>query len=281
MSSARRVGLPETLRMRHDSHFVDHLTHPGGTPVGRLIPAEEIDPNPNQPRQSVGDLSELAASIREKGVLEPILVRPRDGRFQIVAGERRYRAAVDVGLDELPCIVRECDDAEVLEIALIENLQRKDLNPFEEADGLRTLADKYGYTHEVMAERLGKSRSSITETLSLATMPERVRQICRLADINSKSLLLQVVRQSTPEKMMALLERIQNEGTNTRQAARRLAKDVKGRAGRGRPRHYVFRYVPTDKTYAVAVRFKKTQVPREELVRALQAIIEDLMREES
>jgi hypothetical protein len=118
--------------MRHDSHFVDHLTHPGGTPVGRLIPVEEIDPNPNQPRQSIGDLSELAASIREKGLLEPILVRPRSGRFQIVAGERRYRAAVDVGLDELPCVVRECDDAEVIEIALIENLQRKDLTAFEE-----------------------------------------------------------------------------------------------------------------------------------------------------
>ena len=281
MSSARRVGLPETLRMRHDRHFVDRLAHPGGTPVGRLIPVEEIDTNPSQPRQSLGDLSELTASIREKGILEPILVRPRDGRFQIIAGERRYRAAMDLGLDELPCIVRECDDAEVIEIALIENLQRKDLNPFEEADGLRTLAEKYGYTHEVMAERLGKSRSSITETLSLATMPERVRQLCRLADIASKSVLLQVVRQSSPEKMVALLERLQKQGATTRQEARRLARDAKRKPSRGRPRHYVFHYTPSDKAYAVAVRFKKSQVPREELVRALQAIIEDLMREES
>jgi len=281
VSSARRVGLPETLRMRHDSHFVDRLAHPGGKPVGQLIPVEEVDPNPNQPRQSLGDLSELTASIREKGILEPILVRPRDGRFQIIAGERRYRAAVDVGLDEVPCIVRECDDAEVIEIALIENLQRKDLNPFEEANGLRTLAEKYGYTHEAMAERLGKSRSSITETLSLAMMPEHVRQLCRLADIGSKSLLLQVVRQSTPEKMVALLQRFRSEGATTRTEARRLAGDAKRKASRGRPRHYVFRYTPSDKTYAVAVRFKKNQVPREELVRALQAIIEDLMREES
>jgi ParB family chromosome partitioning protein len=281
VSSARRVGLPETLRMRHDSHFVDRLAHPGGRPVGRLIPIEEIDPNPNQPRQTIGDLSELVASIREKGVLEPILVRQREGRFQIIAGERRYRAAVEVGLDEVPCIERECDDAEVVEIALIENLQRKDLSPFEEADGLRTLADKYGYTHETMAEHLGKSRSSITETLSLATMPESVRKLCRLADIDSKSLLLQVVRQSSPEKMVALLQQLQEQGATTRRQARQVVKGARGRAGRGRPRHYVFRYAPGDKTYAVAVRFKKSQVPREEIVRALQSIIEDLMREES
>ena len=281
MSSARRVGLPETLRMRHDSHFVDRLAHPGGAPVGRLIPVEEIDPNPNQPRQSIGDLTELTASIREKGLLEPILVRPLGGRYQIIAGERRYRAAVEVGVDELPCIVRECDDAEGLELALVENLQRKDLNPFEEADGLRTLAERYGYTHETMAERLGKSRSSITETLSIAGMPEQVRQLCRLADIGSKSLLLQVVRQATPEKMVALVERLQTGGLKTRQEARRLGRDARRKVSRGRPRNYVFRYAPSDKSFAVAVRFKRSQVEREDLVRALQSIIEDLTREES
>jgi ParB family chromosome partitioning protein len=266
--------------MRHDSHFVDRLAHPGGAPIGQLVPAEDIDPNPHQPRQTIGDLSELIASIREQGILEPILVRPLDGRFQIIAGERRYRAAVEVGLDEIPCIVRDASDAEVLELALIENLQRKDLSAFEEADGLRTLADAYSYTHEAMAERLGKSRTSVTETLSLATMPGPVRELCRLADIGSKSLLLQVVRQSTPEKMLAFVERIQREGATTRQATRQLVKGGKG-LKRGRPRHYTFRYAPTDKSYAVAVRFKKSQVPREELVRALQGIIEDLMREES
>ena len=86
MSSPRRFGLPETLRMRHDSHFVDQLGRPGGAPVGRLVPIEDIDPNPNQPRQTVGDLSELVASVREKGILEPILVRPSGSRFQIIAG---------------------------------------------------------------------------------------------------------------------------------------------------------------------------------------------------
>src|SRR5205814_731045 len=132
---------------------------------------------------------------REKGVLEPILVRPRGPRFQIIAGERRYRAAIEAGLGEIPCIVREASDSETMEIALIENLQRKDLSPFEEADGLKTLAESYGYTHEAMAERLGKSRTSITEILTLSAMPEEVREACRRADIHSKSLLLQVVRQ--------------------------------------------------------------------------------------
>lgn len=279
MSSPRRIGLPESLRMRHDTHFVDQLGRLGGEPLGRLIPAEEIDPNPRQPREDVGDLSELVASVREKGILEPILVRPWGNRFQIIAGERRFRAAIEVGLDEIPCIVKEVSDAEAIELALVENLQRKDLSPFEEAAGLKALAETYGYTHEKMAEKLGKSRTSITETLSLATMPEQVRQLCRLADIGSKSLLLHVVRQSDPQKMIDLVQRLQREGS-TRQEARRIAREGRRRRPRGRPNHYVFRYQPREKTFALTLRFSKAQVPREEVVGALQSIIETLMRED-
>src|SRR5439155_27275075 len=101
----------------------------------------------------------------------PILVRPVGSHFQIIAGERRYRAAVEAGLAEIPCIVRDSSDAEAMEIALVETLQRKDLSAFEEADGLKTLAETYGYTHEKMAERLGKSRTPITAALAAATMP--------------------------------------------------------------------------------------------------------------
>jgi ParB family chromosome partitioning protein len=264
--------------MRHESHFVDQLGRPGGTPIGRMLPVEDLDPNPNQPRQNLGDLSELTASVKEKGVLEPLLVRPVGRRYQIIAGERRYRAAVEAGLDELPCLVRNASDAEVMELALVENLQRKDLGSFEEADGLKMLADAYGYTHEMMAEKIGKSRSSITETLSLTAIPEDVRQLCRLADIQSKSLLLQIVRQGEPAKMVALLERLQREGVN-RQVARRAAKEGQ-KAGRGRPRNYTFRYQPKEKSFSLALQFKKSQVPRDEVVRALQRIIEDLMAEE-
>jgi ParB family chromosome partitioning protein len=281
VSSPRRIGLPETLRMRHDLHFVDQLGRPGGEPVGRMIPIEDIEPNPHQPRQHLGDLTELIASIREKGVLEPILVRPRGARFQIIAGERRYRAALDVGLAEIPCIVRETSDSETMEIALVENLQRKDLSPFEQADGLKMLAEGYGYTHEAMAERLGKSRTSITEILTLTAMPEHVRELCRRADIQSKSLLLQVVRQGDAQKMIALVQRLQQDGHATRDAARRITKQARAKTAKGRPRNYVFRYQPREKTFALSLQFRKSDVPRDEVVRALQSIIEVLLHEDA
>lgn len=277
MSSARKFGLPESLRMRHDNHFVEQLGRPSGEPVGRFIPIKDLDANPNQPRQQMGDLSDLTASIREKGVLEPILVRRHGGRYQIVAGERRYRASIQAGLVEVPCVVHDASDAEMMELALLENLQRKDLTAFEEAEGLKALADNHGYTHERMAEMLGKSRSSITETLSLVGMPEPVRELCRLADIQSKSLLLQIVRQSTPQKMTDFVERLKSEG-GTRVQARRLARGDKPKAARGRPRNFAFRFQPKDKSFSLALKFKKSQVPREDVIRALQAILEELKR---
>jgi ParB family chromosome partitioning protein len=273
------MGLPETVRMRHDTHFVDQLVRPSGEPVGRMVAITDLDPNPNQPRQTIGDLSELTTSIREKGVLEPILVRRTGTRFQIIAGERRYRAAMEAGLAEVPCIVRDASEAEMMELALIENLQREDLSPFEEADGLRALAEKHAYTHEKIADVLGRSRTSITETLALANMPEEIRQLCRLADIDSKSLLLQIVRQASPGKMAALIDRLQKEGT-TRSTARAIVREQKPKS-KGRPRHYVFRYAAPSKTFSLALEFKKSQVPRDEIVRVLQEIIEELTREES
>jgi ParB family chromosome partitioning protein len=262
--------------MRHDLHFVDQLGRPGGAPVGRMIPIEDLDANPNQPRQQVGDLSELVASVREKGILEPILVRPMGSRFQIVAGERRYRAALEAGLGEVPCVVRDTSDAETMEIALIENLQRQDLSAFEEADGLKTLAEGYGYTHERMAQKLGKSRTSITEILALAAIPEEVRQVCRLADIRSKSLLLQVVRQGDRGKMLTFVERLKAEGAATREQARRVAKDEEKKGTRGRPRNYVFRFQPREKTFAMTLQFRKASVPKDELIRTLETILEQL-----
>ena len=118
-----RRGLPQTVRMRHDSHYVDALAASSGEPVGRMISIELLDPNADQPRQVMGDLSELMASIAEKGILEPLIVRQQAERFQIIAGERRYQAAVQLGLQEVPVIIRDVDDAEVVEIALIENIQ--------------------------------------------------------------------------------------------------------------------------------------------------------------
>ena len=270
-----RRGLPTSLSMRHDEHYVESLAASAGTPIGRLISIEQIDPNPHQPRQVMGDLSELIASIGEKGILEPLVVRPRGDRFQIVAGERRYQAAVQVGLRELPVVVREVDDTEVIELALIENLQRKDLTPFEEAEALAGLAENCGYTHEDLARRLGKSRTSVTESLALMAMPEEVRNLCRLADISAKSLLLQVVRQDTPEKMTRLIEKITGQGGATRQQLREAAAQPKP----GRPKQYVFAYRPPTKAFNLKLRFSKSRVNRDEIIDALEAILRDLRKQ--
>jgi len=267
-------GLPETLRMRHDEHYVDALATSAAEPVGRMLPIELVDPNPGQPRQVMGDLSELMASVAEKGIIEPLIVRPFAGRFQIVAGERRYHAAVQVGLREVPVVIREADDREVMELALVENLQRKDLTPFEESEALHGLAESCGYTHEDLARRLGKSRTAVTETLALNAMPEEVRNICRLADISSKSLLLQVVRQNTPEKMIALVEKIAGQGGATRQQLREAAARPKA----GRPKHYVFAFRPPTKAFNLKLSFNKSRASREEIIDALEAIIQDLRK---
>ncbi|MGH9408222.1 MAG: ParB/RepB/Spo0J family partition protein [Vicinamibacterales bacterium] len=265
-------GLPTTIRMRHDEHYVDALTTSAGSPVGRLVAIDEVDPNPNQPRQVMGDLSELMASIAEKGIIEPIIARQRGGRFQIVAGERRYQAAVQVGLREIPIVIREVDDNEIIEIALIENIQRKDLTPFEEAEALHSLATRCNYTHEDMARRLGKSRTSITESLSLNQMPDEVKNLCRLADIASKSLLLQVVRQGDPQKMVALVEKIAADGGATRDAVRKETARPKA----GRPKHYVFAFRPPTKAFNLKLSFSKGRASREDVIEALESILHEL-----
>jgi ParB family chromosome partitioning protein len=258
--------------MRHDEHYVEALTTSAGAPIGRLVAIDEIDPNPNQPRQVMGDLSELMASIAEKGIIEPIIVRQRAGRFQIVAGERRYQAAVQVGLREIPIVIREVDDNEIIEVALIENIQRKDLTAFEEAEALQSLATRCGYTHEDMARRLGKSRSSITESLSLNNMPDEAKNLCRLADISSNSLLLEVVRQGDPQKMVALIEKISRDGGATREAVRKETAKPKP----GRPKAFVFTYKAPTKAFNLQLKFSKSRVEREEVISALEAIIQEL-----
>jgi ParB family chromosome partitioning protein len=258
--------------MRHDAHYVEALEASAGAPVGRMISIELLDPNPTQPRQVMGDLSELMASVSEKGIIEPLVVRQRGDRFQIIAGERRYHAAVQVGLREVPVVVREADDAEVMELALVENLQRKDLTAFEEAEALQQLAHKCGYTHEDMARKLGKSRTSITESLSLNNMPDEVRNLCRLADIASRSTLLQIVRQGDPQKMMALVERMVSQGAVTRQEVRK--ETAKGKAGRPKP--FVFSFKPPTKSFSLKMNFRKGRVDKGEIIEALEGIIKEL-----
>jgi ParB family transcriptional regulator, chromosome partitioning protein len=262
-----KKGLPENFRLRHDSHYVELLTSRGaGAPVGRMIPIDKLAPNPLQPRVELGDLSELVLSIKEKGVLEPLLVRPSDvgGRFMIISGERRYRASMEVGLAELPCIEMDVDEREVAEISLIENLQRKDLTAFEEADGLVALAKRFGYKHEDIARKLGKARTSVTETISIASIPPDVRDMCRRADISSKSMLLQVARQPTDEEMREFVYKIGAAGL-TRDQAREIRQ--------GKPatvRNFCYQHDDPNNQWSLTIKFRKPEATNKELEDALK-----------
>lgn len=144
------------------------------------LPLQKVEPNKNQPRRSFDEveLEALAASIREHGILQPLAVRPmEDGFYQIIAGERRWRAARLAGLSQVPVVVVEADDKTVMELALVENLQRMDLNPMEEAEGYRVLMEEYAMTQEQAAQRVGKSRSAVANALRLLSLPEDVRQM--------------------------------------------------------------------------------------------------------
>jgi ParB family chromosome partitioning protein len=268
--------------MRHDAHYVEELAQHRPTPVGRLIATDKLDPNPEQPRVEIGDLTELTSSVKENGVLEPLLVKPSrsSGRWMIIAGERRWRAAREAGLREVPCIEMDVDDHAVAEIALIENLQRKDLTVWEEADGLAALCHKFGYTHEEVARKMGKSRSTITESLSIATLPEVIREQCRRSDINSKSLLLQVVRQPDEETMAKFVTEVTSQGLtrDEARAARREQASAVERQMQSKP--FSFRFVPPGKEFRLELRFRRTNVERSEIAAALRDIAEKLEAQE-
>jgi len=191
------------------------------------IPVERIAPNPNQPRRNFTEdaLNELAASIRQKGIIQPLILRrnPQDADgYEIVAGERRWRAAQRAKLHEVPAIVRDLDDTEVLEIAIVENIQRADLNAVEEAAGYRQLMDRFGHTQEKLAEALGKSRSHIANLLRLLTLPEFVLNLLRegrLSAGHGRALV-------TAQDPVGLAQRVVKMGLSVRQTE----KLVKGKA---------------------------------------------------
>lgn len=195
------------------------------------IPVGELDPNPDQPRRHFSEesLNQLSGSIREQGVLQPLLVAPsRGGRYMIIAGERRYRAGRAAGLETLPCIVKDIDVIRQREIALIENLQREDLNPIEAAQGIRSLMMQCGYTQEKVSERLGKSRPSVANLLRLLQLPDEVTEMVKdgLLSAGHARVLAGV---SDPEAQLALARRAADEGLNVRQmeqAAAALGKNT-------------------------------------------------------
>ena len=272
---SRQRGLPTNRRMRHDHHFVDYIATGAKDSIGRFIPLDLLVPNPHQPRRAFGDIADLVSSIKEKGVLEPVLVRPTGEKFEIIAGERRYRASVEAGLTQIPCIEIDVDDRGVLELSLIENLQRRDLNSFEEADGLHKLCEKFLYTHEEIAHKLGKSRTSITETLTLNHIPVEIRDLCHDAGITSRSTLLQVARQSSSAAMARMIEEIKRSGL-TRDEVRKLKADE--HKSPGRPKGFVFHFRSPDKKFALNLRFRRSEVSKAEIISTLEDLIENLRK---
>ncbi len=203
----------------------------------RNLPIEILHPNPHQPRRRFSDdeLSELAASIREHGILQPIIVRPdpeRQGEFQIVAGERRWRAAQQARLHEVPVIVRDLDDQKVMEIALVENIQRSDLSPMEEAAAYRALIDRHGYSQEALGKIVGKSRSHIANTMRLLSLPEEVQALVEqgvLGAGHARALI------GHPDAV-ALARRIVAEGLTARDAERLAKQGSQGKDSFRKPR---------------------------------------------
>lgn len=192
-------------------------------------PIELLVRNPDQPRRTFveSDIDELAASIREKGILQPILVRPAPGQaghYQIVAGERRWRAAQKAGLHTVPVIIRELDDLDVLEIGIIENVQRADLNPIEEARGYKVLQDRFGRTQDALAQVVGKSRPHIANTLRLLALPEGVQDHVlhgRLSAGHARALI-------TSENADALAEEVIAKGLSVRQTEALVREEQAG-----------------------------------------------------
>ena len=181
MAKAKLGGLGKGL----DALFVDNDTKDSGNMMLRL---SSIEPNKDQPRKQFDEdaLMELADSIRQHGVIQPLLVRPlENGMYQLVAGERRWRASRMAGLMEVPVVIRDLSDHEAMEIALIENLQRKDLNVIEEALGYQQLMDKYDMTQEKVAERVGKSRPAVANALRLLNLPEQVIDMVKAGEVTA------------------------------------------------------------------------------------------------
>src|ERR1700691_4186609 len=277
---SKRMGLPVTLKMRHDAHYVEQLASFSGAAIGRMLPLDKIRPNPDQPRKFLGDLRDLTESIKEKGVLEPLLVRfvPRDDCYHIISGERRYHASRAAGLREVPCIEKIADDAETLELALIENLQRKDLTAFEEADGLQRLADHFDYTHDDIAKKIARARSSVTETMSLRIIPEALRKLCIENGIVSKSLLLQISRQPSEKKMVEAIQRIAQAGLTRDEARRERQEETKSGP---RPQPFIFNFRPENEAFKLRIQFRKSNVSRGELIDTLRNLIETLEQDEN
>lgn len=273
-------GLPTGISMRHDSHYVEELAKSNRS-IGKIIPINQIEPNPEQPRVELGDLTELSNSIKQKGILEPLLVKPvhETGTWMIIAGERRWRAANLAGLTEVPCIELDIDEKSIAEIALIENLQRKDLTVWEEADGLAALAQHFGYTHDEIAKKISKSRTTVTELLTLSSIPDNIREKCRVANINAKSTLLEIARQFDDKSMLDFVEKITTQELNReeiRKTARPETKSDKTITNKKEKAYEnKFIYASKENNFELLIQFKDKDVDKKQILQALKEVFDE------
>ena len=219
--AAKKGGLGRGL----DALFADNSVEENSSASAVKLSLNEIEPNKDQPRKTFDEkaLSELADSIAQHGVIQPLLVRPMpDGSYQLVAGERRWRAARRAGLSEVPVVIREMSDSEMMELALIENLQREDLNPIEEAEGLQQLIHTYGLTQETAAARVGRSRPAIANALRLLSLPTPILDLTRDGKISAGHARA-LLSLNDEEKMVEIADQILKKEISVREVER-LAK---------------------------------------------------------
>jgi ParB family chromosome partitioning protein len=264
------LRLVANARAEKPDHPVRHIVADEGL---LYIPTEFLRPNPNQPRQHFdeGSLRDLTASVKEKGILQPIIARkdPDSEGYIIIAGERRWRAATAAGLATMPALVRGVEDA--LEVAIIENLQRENLSALDEAEALLNLKHARGFTDDQLAKVVGKSRSSVTEALSLNKLPEAIRAECRALDIGTKIQLLAVLRAGDEGKMRDAWEAFKTGKATTTRQLKAHKQDSKSK-----PKQFRFQHKPAGGSFQVIVTFSKRKANSAEIKEALRDAMQHL-----
>lgn len=225
---AKKTGLGKGLDALFSDNSYKKMEDPLNEEVVQQIKITEIEPNADQPRKKFDEekLEELASSIKRYGVIQPIIVMPKDGYYQIVAGERRWRAAKKGGLTEMPCLVRTKTEQENREIALIENIQRENLNPIEKARGLRRLLDDYGLSQQQLADKLGMSRSGLTNNVRILNLDPRVIDLV-LEHNFSERQCRELMRVQDPDKQYKLALGVVENGDNYDDLVRKIDNDQK------------------------------------------------------
>jgi ParB family chromosome partitioning protein len=280
MARAKKVGLPDFVKSKFDNHFVEEISARTRTPVIRNIPIDRIVTNTLQPRKDFGDLTEMADSIKEKGILEPVLIRPRNGKFEIVAGERRYRAAKLAGLTQIPCIEHDIADNEALELSIIENIQRKDLSIYEQAFSLNSLSEIYGYTHQEIAQKIGKSRVTVTELIRITDLPEEILKTCAELNINSKTFLLELVKLKDVEEMTEMLNSYSEKpfSRDKIKEKRKGKEEEKEEKEEKEPIDKTLRFNVTSEDKAVKIKFdiKSGITDKNTIIKLLEKLVADI-----